>query len=199
LRDAVVAELQKLVVSESFMSPLRTALSGLRLLVDAIPDPVEPSPMPAFDPAGPAREVLTRAWKVAGEVVRGQGGALREAVEEVFTISRLLEGSLRSALEGIVNGFSKGPPSDADIKAALAACLRPLKESIRPTKIQLEVNRGFAVLDTAKSPRPSLDLFLSRWRAFRVGAPPVAVDAFAEAIVSGDLARLGGLIGGRNA
>jgi hypothetical protein len=30
LRDAVVTELRKLVVSKSFMSPLRTALSGLR-------------------------------------------------------------------------------------------------------------------------------------------------------------------------
>jgi hypothetical protein len=55
LRDAVVTELRKLVVSESFMSPLRTALSGLRGLVDAISDPVQPLPVPCFDPAGSAR------------------------------------------------------------------------------------------------------------------------------------------------
>jgi hypothetical protein len=97
LRDAVVTELRKLVVSESFVSPLRTALSGLRSLVDVISDPVEPSPMPAFDEAGSSREVLTRAWSVAGEVVRGQSGALVEAVEEVVTLSLLLDGMLLSA------------------------------------------------------------------------------------------------------
>jgi hypothetical protein len=61
------------------------------------------------------------------------------------------------------------------------------------------VNRSFAVFDTSKSKRPLLDHFLSRWRAFRTGAPPVVVDEFAEAIISKDLARLGALIGGRNA
>jgi hypothetical protein len=61
LRGAVVSELRKLVTSESFMSPLRTALSGLRSLVDAISDPVEQSPTRDFDLAGSAREVLTRA------------------------------------------------------------------------------------------------------------------------------------------
>jgi hypothetical protein len=49
------------------------------------------------------------------------------------------------------------------------------------------------------SKRPTLTLFLSRWRAFKSGAPPVAVDEFAEAIVEGDIARLGTLIGGRDA
>jgi hypothetical protein len=58
------------------------------------------------------------------------------------------------------------------------------------------VDRGFVVFDAAGSKRPSLDLFLSRWRAFRSGAPPVVVDEFAEAIVAGDLARLGVMIGG---
>jgi hypothetical protein len=44
-----------------------------------------------------------------------------------------------------------------------------------------------------------LDIFLSRWGAFRAGGPPVAVDQFAEAILAKDLARLGALIGGRDA
>jgi hypothetical protein len=195
LRDAVVTELRELVASESLMSPLRTALSGLRLLVDGISDPVEPSPMPAFEQAGSAREVLTRAWSVAGELVRGQSGALREAVEEVVTLSLVLDGMLLSAIPGIVKGHS----SDANVRSALASCLRPLKESILLAAIQLDASRGFAVFDTAKSTRQSLDLFLVCWRAFRAGAPPSAVDGVAEAIVAKDLARLGALIGGRDA
>jgi hypothetical protein len=63
----------------------------------------------------------------------------------------------------------------------------------------LDVSRGFAVFGSAKSPRLSLDLFLARWRAFRSGTTPAAVDEFAEAIVAKDLARLGALIGGRDA
>jgi hypothetical protein len=199
LRDAVLTELRKIDMSESFMSPLRTALSALRSLVDAISGPVEPSPMPAFDQAGSSREVLTRAWSVAAELVRGQSGALREAVDEVVTLSSLLDGTLLCALAGIVKGFSSGPPSDADIRAALSECLRPLKESIRLAKDRLDASRGFAVFDSAKLERPSLDLFLSRWRAFRTGAPPEGVDEFAEAIVAKDLAKLGALIGGRDA
>jgi hypothetical protein len=86
--------------------------------------------MPAFDQAGSAREVLTRAWSVAGELVRGQSGTLREAVEAVVTLSWLLDGMLLSAIPGIVRCFSSDPPSDADIKAAISECLRPLKESV---------------------------------------------------------------------
>jgi hypothetical protein len=56
-----------------------------------------------------------------------------------------------------------------------------------------------SVLKIKKSKRPSLDLFLSRWRAFRSAAPPVTVDEFVEAIVAKDLASLGALIGGRDA
>jgi hypothetical protein len=97
LRDAVVTELRNLGVSESFMSPLRTALSGLRSLVDAISDPGEAPPMPAFDQAGSAREVVTRAWSVAGELVRGQSGALSEAIDGVVTLSLPLDGSCCSA------------------------------------------------------------------------------------------------------
>jgi hypothetical protein len=63
----------------------------------------------------------------------------------------------------------------------------------------VDTDRGFAIFDTAESKRPKLDIFLSRWRAFRAGVPPVAVDGFAEAIVTKDLARLGALIGGRDA
>jgi hypothetical protein len=199
LRDAVVRELRKLVISESFMSPLRTALSGLRSLVDAIPDPVEPTPIPAFDQAGSSRDVLTRAWSVAGELVRGRSGALREAVEEIVTLSFLLDGMLMTSIPEIVKGFSQRPPSDAGIKAALTVCLRPLRESIQRAEGQLDTIRGFGVFDTAKSSRPPLDLFLSRWRAFRVGAPPVARDEIAGAIVAKDLARLGAVIGGRDA
>jgi hypothetical protein len=192
----VVTELRKLVMSESFMSPLPTALSGLRSFVDSIPDPVEPSPMPAFDQAGSARDVLARAWSVASELVRGQSGALWEVV----ALSPLLDGVLLSSIAGIVRCFSNRPPSDADIRAALSVCLRPLKDCIQMLKVQLDLNRGFAVFDSAKSKRPSLDLFLSRWRAFRAGAqPPVAVDEFAEAILVRDLAGLGALIGGRDA
>jgi hypothetical protein len=66
LRDAVVNELRKLVVSDSFMSPLRTALSGLRSLVDGISDPVEA--VPAFDQAGSSREVLTHDPVKVGHV-----------------------------------------------------------------------------------------------------------------------------------
>jgi hypothetical protein len=55
------------------------------------------------------------------------------------------------------------------------------------------------MLDTAESKRSPLDLFLSRWRAFRAGAPPVVVDEFARAILAKDLAKLGALIGGRDA
>jgi hypothetical protein len=199
LRDAVVTELRKLVVSESFMSPLRTALSGLRSLVDGISDPVEPSPIPRFDTDGSAREVLTRAWNVAGELVRGQSGPLGEAVDEAVTMSPLLEGMLLCGMAGLVKGFSNGPPSDGDVKTALSACLRPLTDIIRRAKGPVDVSRGFAVLDTAKSQRPSLDLFLSRWRAFRASARPVVVDEFAEAIVMKDLPKLGALIGGSDA
>jgi hypothetical protein len=199
LRDAVVSELRKLVVSESFMSPLRRALSGLRPVVDEISDPVESSPMPAFDQTGSSRDVLTRAWSVAGELVRGQSGALREAVEEVVTLSLLLDGLLLSAIPGIVKGFSGGVPSDADVKAALSESLRPLQESVQRVKVQLDAARGFAVFETAKSKRPSLALFLSLWRGFRAGTPSVAVGELAEAIVANDLARLGALIGGRDA
>jgi hypothetical protein len=62
--------------------------------------------------------------------------------------------------------------------------------------VQVDVNRGFA-----KSKRPSLDILLDRWRAFRAGAlaPPVAVDELAEAILAKELARLGALIGRRDA
>jgi hypothetical protein len=151
LRDAVVNELRKLVVSESFVSPLRMALSGLRPLVDAISDPEEPSPMPVFDDAGSSQDVLARAWNVAGELVRGPSGSLREAVEEVVGVSFWFDGMLLSAMGVIVKSFSTGPPSDADIKAALSACLRPLKDSIQRATVQVDVNRGFAVFDTAKS------------------------------------------------
>jgi hypothetical protein len=89
--------------------------------------------------------------------------------------------------------------SDARIEAALSTGLTPLKESVGRAKDKLDSCRGFAVFDGARSPRPSLDLFLSRWRAFRADAPDVAVDQFAEATVSGDLASLGALIGGWDA
>jgi hypothetical protein len=199
LRDAVVNELRKLIVSTSFMSPLRMALSGLRGLVDAISDPVGPSPMSAFDQGGSARDLLTRAWSLASELVRGPSGALPEAVDQVVALSSLLGEMLLSAMARIVNGFSNGPPSDAEVKTALSACLRPLKETIRRAKVQLDENRGFGLFDSAKSRRPSLDLFLARWRAFRAGVPPVVVDESVEAIVAKDLARLGALIGGYDA
>jgi hypothetical protein len=77
--------------------------------------------MPAFDQEGSAREVLTRAWSFAGELVRGPSGAFREAIEEVVTLSFLLDGILLSAMAGIVKGFAKGPPSDEDVRATLSA------------------------------------------------------------------------------
>jgi hypothetical protein len=140
------------------MSPLQMALSGLRSLVDFISDPVQLSPIPAFDRAGTAREVLTRAWGVAGELVRAPSGALREAV----TLSSLLDGMLLSVIPRIVTDFSSGPPSDAEIKSALSACLLPLQEKITRATQQLDAHRAFDVFDTGKSTRPSLDLFLSR-------------------------------------
>jgi hypothetical protein len=157
--------------------------------------------MPAFDQAGSSRDVLTRAWSVAAELVRGPSGALRDAVDEVVTILQLLDGTLLNAIPGLVKDFSSGPPSDAGIKTALSACLGRLRKSVRRAYVQLDVNRGFAVFDNAKSERPSLDPFLDRWRAFRAGtlAPPVAADKLAEAILARDLARLGALIGGRDA
>jgi hypothetical protein len=118
LRDAVVTELRKLVVSESFMSPLRTALYGLRSLVDAISDPVGSSPMPAFDQAGSSRDVLTRAWSAAAGLVRGQSGALREAVEEVVTQSFLLDGMLLNAIPRVVKA------SRADLRVTQISSLR---------------------------------------------------------------------------
>jgi hypothetical protein len=154
--------------------------------------------MPAFDQAGSSREVLTRAWSFAGELIRTQSGALRDAVEEVVALSLLLDGMLLSAIGVIVTGFSRGPPSDAKIESILTSCLRPLKESVQRARVQLEVKRGFAVFDTPKSRRPSLDLFMSSWYAFRADAPPM-VDDVAEAIIAQDIARLGALIGGRDA
>jgi hypothetical protein len=105
---------------------------------------------------------------------------------------------LFNAMLMIVKSCSGGLATDAEIKAGLAECRRPLNESIRRAKVRLDAARGFAVFDAAGSKRPSLDLFLSRWRAFRVGAAPVAVDEFAKAILEQDLARLGALIGGRD-
>jgi hypothetical protein len=115
LRDAVATELRKLAVLESFMSPLRAALSELRSVVGEIYDQFGRSPMPVFDQAGSAREVLTRAWSVAAELVRGQSRALRGAVDEVVTLSFLLDGMLLSAIVVLVMGVSSPPPSDADL------------------------------------------------------------------------------------
>jgi hypothetical protein len=199
LRDAVVTELRKLVVSESFMSPRRAGLSELRSVVGEIYDHFGRSPMPVFAQSGSAREVLVRAWSLAAGHIGGHSCALGEAVEEVVTLSLLLDGMLLNAVPSIVKGYSNGPPCDAEIKAALSGCLRPLKECAQRAGVQLEANRGFDVFDAAKSTGPSLDLFLSRWRAFRAGTAPVAVDEFADAIIAKDLARLGALIGGREA
>jgi hypothetical protein len=124
---------------------------------------------------------------------------LRDAVEEGVTLSQLLDGMLMNVIAVVVKGWSSGLATDAEIKAALSDGPRPLRESVGRAKAKLDPCRGFAVLDATASKRPSLDLFLSRWRAFRAGAPDVAVDELAEAIVVGDLARLGALIGGRDA
>jgi hypothetical protein len=102
LRDAVVLELRALATSQSFMSPLRIVLSGLRALVDGIVDREGPSPMSPLDGSGSSRTVLSRAWSIAGELVQGRSGALRAAVEEIVTLSQLVDGMLIGAMSVII-------------------------------------------------------------------------------------------------
>jgi hypothetical protein len=114
-------------------------------------------------------------------------------------LSLLLERDLVEVMVGIVEGFSSALPGRATMKAALSARLRPQKESVGRAKAQMEPSRGFAVFDGAASKGQSLDVFLSRWRAFRAGASPVPIDDLVAAGVAGDLAKLGAWISERDA
>jgi hypothetical protein len=179
------------------LSEFENSSASLALIVkavaatNAILSPVEVRHA-AVAATGRAREVLDAVLGFAARSSEdGPHAELAQAVDDLA----LFRFSIRQQLVDVVK-----TPSDDAIKSMLRVSFEPLFAMLRTAKNKLDVARGFEKLDRdcrESAGRPALRVFAPSWNESRDIATPKDVDAFAAAIVAGDVATLGQLIGGR--
>jgi hypothetical protein len=184
--ELIESQIEDSAFLDSFAAELKSALTGAGLGEFENSNPIKA----AINTAKPLAEAIGVEAKFAAARAGNPHGELMNAVDDLVAF-RFSFGQLADVAE---------IPSDDSIKSTLCECFESLREQLRVAKQKLDDVRGFTKLDRDcwdPTAGPALRVFAPSWNEFRGFANSSDVDAVAAAIVAGDVATLGQLIGGR--
>jgi hypothetical protein len=196
--EFVVVEVRGFIESETV--PVRTAVSALLALVEAIADPLEVRRSEALSQATSGRGRYPALARLRDAERHDNHGPLRKAVEEAAGI-KLSADAVVAAADALIAADFHESAMKVSFASALKAVFEPLRVCLERVRQKVDVARGFDALDSASAGAArasALELFGLQWEIFRGRRGPREVDPFASAIVGQDVTRLKELIGSRD-
>jgi hypothetical protein len=194
-RRFAVADVSEFLGSEAF--PVRVALSELRQLVDAIADPVVIRRNEVRSRGG--AEAIRAFAALLDAKEHDNRAQLGKAVEEACGMTLSGEAVVAAAEAFVTRSLHEGHEVKLSLAQALKALFEPLRACLEVVKSQVEVVRGYRMLDAlcvGASQGTALELFAVHWGVFHGSGAQPEVDPLAAAIVEQDLEKLKQLIGG---